>query len=433
LRGKDVVFFFLICHIISAVRMGRMKTRELVIVLGVLALSLTLFAQEIEHDEIVVMIKVPVRVFDRDRFVDDLTIDDFEVYENDIPQEIAACYMIRKTNIERKEEIRARLDPDVSRTFVLLFDIWEFFPKVEKAVDLFFENVVLKGDSLIVLTPVKAYHMKGNVWNYMEKKQIAKQLKGIVREDTIMGNAEYRNTLKELEDIVKEMNSLVGIQSAMNAYDPTSGEDPVDYLDYRIQRYREALFRVRNLRAVDEANMINFAKMVKDESGQKIAFLFCQREMVPQSSPKVLSILESEFQFQRPDIPAKLNELFSNYSRNISIDTKDVKKAFSDSSVLVHFLYLTKPAEPAQEILYREQSEDIYKTFSDIAEATGGLSESSANPEASLQKAVVASENYYLLYYSPAGYKRDGKFKNIKVKVATGSYRVTHRSGYIAN
>jgi VWFA-related protein len=373
-----------------------------------------------------------VRVFDGDRFVDDLTIDDFEVYENDKLQEIAACYMIKKTNVERKEEIKARLAPDVSRNFVLLFDIWEFFPRVEKAIDLFFENVVLKGDSLTILTPIKAYHMKENVWDYLEKKKIAKQLKGIVREDTIMGNAEYRNTLKELEDIVKEMNSLIGIQSTMNPYDAASGEDPVDYLDYRIQKYREALFRVRNLRAVDEANMINFAKLLKDQSGQKIAFLFCQRELVPQPSSKVLSIFDSEFQF-RPDIPAKLNELFSDSSRNISIDTKDVKRAFSDSSVLVHFLYITKLVEPQQEIQYREQSEDLYKTFSDIAEATGGLSESSANPEASLQKAVVASENYYLLYYSPPGYKRDGEYKNIKVKVKTGSYRVTHRSGYIAN
>ena len=410
-----------------------MKTKRLNILLGVLALSLALFAQEIAHDEIVVMIKVPVRVFDGDRFVDDLTIDDFEVYENDELQEIAACYMIKKTQVERKEEIKARLDPDISRTFVLLFDIWEFFPKVEMAIDGFFENVVLKGDSLIIVTPVKAYHMKENVWNYLEKKKIAEQLKRIVREDTLMGNAEYRNTLRELEEITKEINSLIGIQSTANAYDPTSGEDPIDYLDYRIQKYRQALFRVRNLRAVDEQNMINFAKLAKDQSGQKIAFLFCQREIVPQPSPKVLSILESEFQFQRPDIPAKLNELFSNYSRNISIDTKDVKRAFSDSSVLVHFLYLTKPAEPAQEIQYREQSEDIYKTFSDIAEATGGLIESSANPEASLQKAVVASENYYLLYYSPIGYKRDGEYKNIKVKVKAGSYKVTHRSGYIAN
>jgi len=410
-----------------------MNTKRLIILMGVLALSLALFAQEIEHDEIVVMIKVPVRVFDGDRFVDDLTIDDFEVYENDELQEIAACYMIKKTHVERKEEIRTRLDPDVSRTFVLLFDIWEFFPKVEKAVDLFFENVVLKGDSLIILTPVKVYHMKKNTWDHLEKKQIAKQLKGIVRKDTIMGNAEYRNTLKELEEIVKEMNSLVGIQSAMNAYDPTSGEDPVDYLDYRIQKYRETLFRVRNLRVVDEANMINFAKLLKDKSGQKIAFLFCQRELVPQPSSKILSIFGSMFQFQRPDIPGKLNELFSNYSRDISIDTKDVKRAFSDSSVLVHFLYITKLVEPTQEIQYREQSEDLYKTFSDIAEATGGLSESSANPEASLRKAVVASENYYLLYYRPAGYKRDGEYKNIKVKVTAGSYRVTHRSGYIAN
>jgi hypothetical protein len=68
-----------------------------------------------------------------------------------------------------------------------------------------------------------------------------------------------------------------------------------------------------------------------------------------------------------------------------------------------------------------------------VARATGGLIESSANAEFSMKKAVKASENYYLLYYRPSEYKRDGKFKNIRVKVKTGSFRVTFRSGYIAN
>ena len=64
--------------------------------------------------------------------------------------------------------------------------------------------------------------------------------------------------------------------------------------------------------------------------------------------------------------------------------------------------------------------------------ATGGIAETSANATAAFQKAVNASENYYLIYYKPKEYKADGKFREIKVKVKSGNYRITHRAGYIA-
>jgi len=409
------------------------KLRNLISLLGILALSFALFAQEIEHDEIVVNIEVPVRVFDKGQFVDDLTIDDFEVYENGKRQKITACYVIKKTNIERKEEKEARMAPDVSRNFVLLFDIWEYFPKVEKAIDLFFENVVLEGDSLLVLTPVKAYNLKDISWDYQEKEQIAEQLKSIVRKDTIMGNAEYRNTLKELENITADLNAVAGIKTlygsgsrdSLPAYDE-------DALDYILQKYRSTLNRLNYLRDVDEQKLTRFAELLKDRSGQKIAFFFSQKEMVAQPMPKVIASLESRFQ-DKYQILMGFHDLFSTYREGVSIDADKIKKAFSDSSILIHFLYITKPAEYKEGILFKEHSEDIFKAFSGIARSTGGLTESSANAEASFQKAVTATESYYLLYYRPSAYKRDGKFKNIKVKVKAGSYKITHRGGYIAD
>jgi len=408
-----------------------MEMRKFISLLGILALSLALFAQEIEHDEIVVNIEVPVRVFDKGQFVDDLTIDDFEVFENGKLQKITACYVIKKTHIERKEEKEALLVPDVSRNFVLLFDIWEFFPKVEKAIDLFFENVVLEGDSLMVLTPVKAYNLKDISWDYQEKEQIAEQLKKIVRKDTIMGNAEYRNTLKELKNITADLNAVAGIKSLSGSRNslPT---DSGNALDYILQKYRSIINRLNHLRDVDEQELTHFAELLKDRSGQKIAFFFSQREMVAQPMPKIIASLESRFQ-DKHHILMMFHDLFSTYREGVSINTNKIKKAFSDSSILIHFLYITKPVEQEEGILFKEQSEDIFKAFSEIARSTGGLTESSANAEASFQRAVTASESYYLLYYKPSDYKRDGKFKNIKVKVKTGSYKITHRSGYIAD
>ena len=65
-----------------------MKKRTIFLV--VLVLGITLFAQEIQHEAIAVNIEVPVRVYKGDNFVDDLTINDFEIYEDGIFQETDA-------------------------------------------------------------------------------------------------------------------------------------------------------------------------------------------------------------------------------------------------------------------------------------------------------------------------------------------------------
>lgn len=79
-----------------------------------------------------------------------------------------------------------------------------------------------------------------------------------------------------------------------------------------------------------------------------------------------------------------------------------------------------------------EHSEDLFKVFSEMAEATGGFSGSSSDSSVLFRKALDSSENYYLLYYSPLKYQNDGQFREIKVRVKDKNYRVVHRLGYFA-
>jgi hypothetical protein len=111
-------------------------------------------------------------------------------------------------------------------------------------------------------------------------------------------------------------------------------------------------------------------------------------------------------------------------------------------AIAAHFLYVTKPLIDSIDIVrqgsqrglrHRDITEDVYNAFLRIAEDTGGVTESSANVSRAFQKAAFASENYYLLYYSPSDYKTDGKFRNIRVSVKGKNYRVNHRAGYIAD
>ena len=122
----------------------------------------------------------------------------------------------------------------------------------------------------------------------------------------------------------------------------------------------------------------------------------------------------------------------SNKSDLSQSDIDKVKKRFADASTSIHFLFLSRPREHIAGIRFEEHSEDIFAPFLEIAKASGGFFESSANPEYLFKKAVESSENYYLLYYAPREYAADGKFKEIKVRVKNKEYKVIHRLGYFA-
>ena len=395
------------------------------LLIGVLTLSLVLFSQELSHDTLVVNIEVPVRVYKSGKFIDRLTIDDFEVYEDGKLQKTEAVYLIKKKNIERKEE-KKKFAPQTSRSFYLLFEVTEYTPRMGEALNYFIQDVLASGDNLQIVTPVKTYRLKSERLEILPKKLIANQLKEILRRDAITGSSEYRSAVNDVARLAQELSPAQG-RSELSTSEYTGMA-----LDEMLSRYRNLVERLEQTRSIDQKKLLDFAEILRNKEGQKYVFLFYQREYIPQISKKVLNQMMSANQ-GRPDILVTLTELFDFYRRDTPFDVDLAKQAYADSSVSIHFLFFTKAARHIPGVHMEEHSEGIFNAFKEIAEASGGFTESSSNPIFLLQKAVEASENYYLLYYSPANYKRDGKFKKIKVKIKNGNYRISHRAGYFAN
>ena len=116
------------------------------------------------------------------------------------------------------------------------------------------------------------------------------------------------------------------------------------------------------------------------------------------------------------------------WSFNIDV----VKQAYADASISIHFLYLVRAAQRTERIMMRGISDSTFSAFLEMSKATGGYVESSSRPDHLFQAALNASENYYLTYYTPQGYKSDGKFRTISVRVPSQDMQVTHRLGYFA-
>ncbi len=390
--------------------------KRFIFLISILIFGSAFFAQDIQHQVGVVNIEVPVRVFKGNTFIDDLTIGDFEIYEDNILQKIEAVYLIKKNSI-KKLEGEQQFSPKITRNFVLLFEITEYLPKIEKSIDYFFNYVIQPGDSLMVITPMKTYNFNSEAIKKLPKDIIINQLKGKLRKDTQLGNSEYWSVIKELK---------------------TNLLDPDLDMEAKLQNYESNLHRLEGMRTINGKKLLEFANYLKSLEGQKHVFLFYQKELIPKIDYRAIMQLESLNQ-NHPDLIMKLYELFDFYKRDIAFDVDKVKQAFSDSLISIHFLLITAQRPQMQSLEYsntirmEEQTEDIYSAFSEMAKATGGLIDSSANAAVSFEKAVEASENYYLLYYSPKNYEANGKFKTIKVKLKNMKYRITHRAGYIAN
>ena len=124
-----------------------------------LILSLALFSQEIFIEQsLVINIEVPVRVFKGGEFIDNLSLNDFEVFEDGVLQKIDAVYLVKKRSIERSEE-KKRFSPATSRNFFLNFEVTDYSAKMGEALENFIQNVLLPGDDLIVISPMTTYRL----------------------------------------------------------------------------------------------------------------------------------------------------------------------------------------------------------------------------------------------------------------------------------
>lgn len=393
--------------------------RRIAALIAVVLACPALFPQDLAHDVRVVNIEVPVRVFRGDAFVDGLTLADFELTEDGVPQTLEAVYLVRKSTVERKEEAKA-FRPETSRFFYLLFEFYDYHPKIGDGIREFVDKVLQPGDRLVLATPMKTYELKSDVLAATPKPKIAETIHEMVRRDILIGASAYRRAFDDLKRLIANQTTSQG------SIDPSMELGGEGSLQEYFMQYQVLLQRLESLRHVDEPKLLEFADYLKAKEGQKFVFIFYQREFIPTMDRK------EQIKIAGTDYVADgyMGDLFDFYRRNTSFNTDRIKKAFAAAGITIHFLMLTANADDTPMTQQTEHSEDFVKPFTEMARATGGISASSANAAAMMDRASSASENYYLLYYTPKDRTPGERFREIKVAVKGGGYRVTHRAGY---
>ncbi len=358
------------------------------------------------HESVVVNIEVPIRVLRKDIFVDGLTLADFEVFENGISQKIEAVYLIKDRRVQREEKAAGTTPPRPRslRHYVLYADMKEYLPKVGDALDYFFDEILAPEDSLFVVTPVKAYRFRSEYLARTPRRQVSDRLKAVLKTDIQLGNAPYRRLMRNFYQLEEE-------------------EFPPEMADVKETMLFDMAREIRDLTEITEARVMGFSEALKSLEGEKHVFLIFQKDVLP----------GHEFSEDRQ----------AELIKPVSFNVDKIKRHFSDASITIHFLYITKtptfalnPMSLTGSVLasrLQDLSSDIYASFREMADATGGLTKSTTNPNFALRQATEASSNYYLLYYRPADYRADGRFQEIEIRVKGEGLKVVHRLGYIAD
>jgi hypothetical protein len=369
-------------------------------------------------------IPVSVRVFDGKELVTGLALKDFEILEDGIPRPVQALFFVHKNTIERQEADQEG-QPDVSRKFYLLFQLFEYHPKLDEAIGYLFDKELLPGDSLEIQTPMRNYKLSAAAFASKPKSVLAQEMTDFVKKDIVQGSLAYNALLNDL----KRHTRAIGGANPMGGIETDTETEEIG-LEMLLIRYKEILSKMEALRRIDSDKFVRFAQALKNQSGQKFVFFIYQREYRPEISPSVIQRIMSTYQ-DAPHVLDGVQELFMSYTRNISQNTQKMRESYADSSAYFNFIFMHKAPQQLARIVMREQSEDIFKAFSAVAQATGGTVDTSQNPAAGIETALETSNKYYLLYFTPSAEAKEGIFRSLKIRVKDRDYTVVNRQGYI--
>jgi hypothetical protein len=374
-------------------------------------------------------VEVKVHVSAGGNFLDDLKLADFVLLEDGRPQTLGSLALVKGGSVVRQEGSEAAA-PRIPRSYTLLVQAVDWDPKLEEAVDHLFGSVLKPGDALTLVTPFKPYQLQKDALTLKSKAELSKAMQATLRKDIVRGGGEYRQIISELKRLTN------GIGGSTTTFDEDlesdiSTETGSMGLEMQIDRYRQDLKKLEGMRLVDESKLLAFAGSLKAAAGQKTVFLFYQREYRPEINSATMNALMSLYQ-DNPDILGNLMDLFQFYKHERTFDGTLVKRAFADAGIDFHFIFMEKKNQRVFGATMREQSEDTFPVFVEIAQATGGTVDSTSNPAAGFKLAAATSSDYYILSYVPENGGRDGAFRTFALKVARDAAQVSHPLGYYA-
>ena len=345
-------------------------------------------------------------------FVRTLTKDDFQILEDGKPQAVTVFSMV-DIPIERVDpplfakdpipaDIATNRTPFEGRVFVLVLDDlntrFNRTARTRAAARQFVERYVGANDIVAV---VNTSGFGKGMQDFTGNRQLA--LRAI---DHAMGNKAESSTQAALADYNMNRNMPPGVASNANA---SFNE---------MMRYNNARDSLRTLR--------NIAEYMTGMRGRRKAVVYFSEGINYDMTNAIANRYATDvLQETRSMIAAATRANVNVYS----VDPRGVTSGMEDSIEIGGF-----PADGSiSAIGMMDEMRVEHDSLRVVAEETGGFAVLNQNAfRTGFGRILEDNSSYYVLGYYPTNEKRDGRFRNVDVKVLKPGLRVRSRRGYAA-
>jgi hypothetical protein len=374
----------------------------------------------------VTAVEIPVRILQKGLVVKGLTRQDFEIYENDIQQEITDFEVISRKISAPVEKRRAK---SMKRTFILIFNVFDYSDAVGEGIDYFFLHIFRPGDQILIIT-------EGTILNIEKGKNLSEVMQSLKETLKRYKAISTGQILKAYKDLDFEGDRLLASLRALNSGAMGSGwaQDVIRF--YR--NYERIWMEYRRQFIAPEIGLYrSLIRRVKNLEGEKWALCFQQREMFP----KLRSMGPLDYEIRQAiDTPSddqtvttlqqvvrsKQMELNKLFDVSGVIPAEALKNLFLEANISFHLiLFKSSRTMISKDFQLEDVNQDHEDCFRQISQATGGSTVFSNRIIEAVQEASESEDYHYLLVYSPKG-KPEDEERNIEVRVKNRGAEVIH-------
>jgi hypothetical protein len=200
-----------------------------------------------------------------------------------------------------------------------------------------------------------------------------------LRTDVSRAAQNYKQVINELEIAARRIADFAYPDMAQSGGIPETRD-----LSELFVFYRQELANLSQLRMVNDASLRQLTAAFRGQKGENHVIVLFEREFRPIPRREALNALG-----EMPRFAFLSNELFLTGNTKEPFDVAALIDYFKQVPLTQHFLYVTsKNTSISGNML--ENSGDIYSAFGKIAEATGGVSKTIAEPVDGLEAVVKA-------------------------------------------
>ncbi|MCK4835415.1 MAG: hypothetical protein KAT17_02195, partial [Candidatus Aminicenantes bacterium] len=268
----------------------------------------------------VVNVEVPVRVYYQGKPVDNLTKNDFKLYEGRKLQDIHGFILKRKKIKTQEMELDAeQVQTLMGRYFVLVFRITHYNRYIKEGLDYIFETVLNESDQLLVFANDRTEFFK----SLADRASVKAKLDRILHDVSLKARTKMLMYLKEIENLVNKHKFEMSLRSAGRG----GGSIHLVVEEY-LRKFLEVWKIYKKKYLIPDINKYyNFARFIKNIDKEKWVINFYQFEVFPDiiiSSDSMLRIQRLIGGWQVSE-----NQELTSFSRILSRQMIEIEKELS--------------------------------------------------------------------------------------------------------